>query len=57
MDAVADEQNESTEDGGRGSAWSVKKRGVGGVHQGNRAAACLVAVIINRQRNNMILLS
>lgn len=57
MDAVADEQNESVEDGGRGSAWSLRKRGVGGVEQGNRAAACLVALIISRQRNDMILLS
>lgn len=60
MDAVAQEQNKSIEDWmrnesmGGGSALSGRRRGVGGVHKGNRAAACLVAMIINQQRNNVI---
>lgn len=57
MDAVADEQekkkiprglDEEREDGGRGRLGAAGRKAVGGVHKGNRAAACLVAMIINR---------
>lgn len=69
MDAVADEQqtqNESTEDWmrhermdrGRGGEGRGGREGrwVGGVQEGNGAAACSVAMITNRRTNNVILL-
>lgn len=42
--------DEGRGDGGRGRL----RKAVGGVQGGNRAAACLVAMIINRQENNVI---
>lgn len=64
MDAVADEQptqNESTEDWMRHERMDSGReggegRGVGGVQEGNGAAACSVAMITNRRTNNVILL-
>lgn len=62
MDAVAEERggvvpkglDEGRESGGRGWLGAAGRKAVGGVQRGNRAAACLVAMIINRQENNVI---
>lgn len=68
MDAMADvqpTQNESTENWMRdekmvgGSVrWSSSNgsRGLGEFHKGNKAAACFVAMITNKEVNNAILL-
>lgn len=58
MDAVAEEQNKSTKDwmSLEGGVSFEQGSGVGVFHKGNRTAASLVAMIINRQRNNVILL-
>lgn len=61
MDAVAEKGegslrglDEGRENGGRGWLEATQRKAVGGVQRGNRAAACLVAMIINRQKNNVI---
>lgn len=46
--------DEGRENGGRGGLRAAGRKAVGGVQRGNRAAACLVAMIINRQENNVI---